>query len=102
MIPFMALMKEVSFISDTHIPKPEVFCKLFEGNQICIAFVEYKNNHQEQTISLLSIIISKASYKRRLFGYAILIHKKKHRKFSLIHSTENGHLYTKKMIWMVT
>ena len=35
-IPFMNIMKEVSFIFDIHLPKPEVFCKVFEDNQSCI------------------------------------------------------------------
>ena len=35
-IPFVELMKEVSFIFDIHLPNPEVFCKVFEDNQICI------------------------------------------------------------------
>ena len=35
-IPFMALIKEVSFISDIHPPNPEVFCKVFEDKQSCI------------------------------------------------------------------
>ena len=38
-IHFMALLKEVYFILDIHIPKPEVFCKVFEYNNISIAFV---------------------------------------------------------------
>ena len=32
-INFMALMKEVSFIFDIQIPKPEVFCRSFEENK---------------------------------------------------------------------
>ena len=39
-IPFVALMKEVSFIFETHLPKPEVFCKVFEDIQSCIAVAE--------------------------------------------------------------
>ena len=39
-IPSMALIKEVSFIFDVHIPKPEVFCKFFEDHQICISMAE--------------------------------------------------------------
>ena len=39
-ITFMDLMKEVSFIFDIHLPKPEVFCKLFEDNQSCIFVAE--------------------------------------------------------------
>ena len=47
-IPFMELMKETSFIVDIHIPKPEVFCKLFEYNQSCIDVVESKKSRQEK------------------------------------------------------
>ena len=50
-------MKEVSFIFDIHIQNPEVLCKLFKNNQVCIAVAESKNSHQEQNISPLSIII---------------------------------------------
>ena len=39
-IPIMILMKEVSFILDIHLPNPEVFCKVFEYNQISIAVAE--------------------------------------------------------------
>ena len=35
-ILFLALIKEVSFISDIHPPNPEVFCKVFEDKQSCI------------------------------------------------------------------
>ena len=36
-IPFMALMKETSCILNIHLPKPQVFCKVFEDKQSCIA-----------------------------------------------------------------
>ena len=39
----MALMKEVYFIFDIHLPNPELFCKVFEDNQSCIAVVESNN-----------------------------------------------------------
>ena len=39
-IHFTELMKEVYFIFDIHLPKPEVFCTVFEENQICIAVVD--------------------------------------------------------------
>ena len=84
-IPSMVLMKEVSFIFDRHLPNPEVFCKVFEDNKSCIAVAESKNSHQEQNISLLSITIYKDYYKRILFGYDILIHRNKQKKFSLSH-----------------
>ena len=42
LIPFMALMKEVFFILDIHLPKSEVICELFEDNQSCIAVAESK------------------------------------------------------------
>ena len=56
-IPFMVMMKEISFIFDTHIPKPEIFCKVFEDNQSCIAVAESKFFTEKKT-SLLIIIIS--------------------------------------------
>ena len=39
-ITFLALMKEVYFIFDIHLPKPEVFCKLFKDNQSYISIGE--------------------------------------------------------------
>ena len=36
----MALMREVYFIFDIHLPNPEVFCKVFEDNQSYIAVAE--------------------------------------------------------------
>ena len=36
----MELMKEVYFIFEIYLPKPEVFCKLFEDSQSCIAIAE--------------------------------------------------------------
>ena len=42
-INFMALMKEVSFILDIHVPKPEVFWKIFKDNQSCITVAKSKN-----------------------------------------------------------
>ena len=40
-IPFMAQMKELSFIFDIHIPNPEVVCKVFIDNQSFIAVTEF-------------------------------------------------------------
>ena len=45
--------------------------------------MESKSYYQEKHISLLSAITSEASYKRKLFGYAILIQEDKQRTFSL-------------------
>ena len=56
-IHFMALMKELSSIFDINLPKPEVFCKIFEDNQICIAVKESTRFLQEQNTPLLSITI---------------------------------------------
>ena len=39
-IHFMALMKELYFIFDIHLQKPEVFCKIVHDNQICISVAE--------------------------------------------------------------
>ena len=65
MIPFMEMMKEVTFIFYIHLPSPEVFWKLFEDNQSCISVAELKFFYQEQNTSILSIIISEALYKRK-------------------------------------
>ena len=35
-IPFMALMRELNVTFDIHLPKIEVFLKLFKDNQSCI------------------------------------------------------------------
>ena len=35
-LPFMALLKEFSFIFNIHLQNLEFFCKVFEDNQICI------------------------------------------------------------------
>ena len=40
LIPFIALMKEASFIFNIYLPNPEVFSKSFEDDQSCIAVVE--------------------------------------------------------------
>ena len=40
-IPFMVMIKEVSFIFDINLPKPWVFCKVFEDNQSCIDVAGY-------------------------------------------------------------
>ena len=47
------------------------------------------NSHQEQNISLFSIIYSKALYKRKWFIYDILIQDNKQRKFSPSHRTKH-------------
>ena len=41
-IPFVAFMKELSFIFDVHLPNPEFFFKVFEENQSCIVIAESK------------------------------------------------------------
>ena len=88
-IPFMALMKEVYFIFDIHLPKPEVIVKY--SNTIKVVFMSrgLTNYHQEQIISLLSIIISRDSYKRRLCRYDILVHDTKKWTFSPNHLTKH-------------
>ena len=39
-VNFMVMMKEVSFLLYIHLPKLEVYCKLFEDNQSCIYVAE--------------------------------------------------------------
>ena len=40
-IPFMSSMKELYFIFYLHLPKPEVFCKVFKDNQSYISVAEF-------------------------------------------------------------
>ena len=87
--PFVALMKEVSFIFDIHIPKPEVFCKVFEYNKSCIFIAEFFKNIRLKNILLLSIIISEDFCKRKLFGCVALIQENKQRIFLQSHSTKH-------------
>ena len=87
--PFMAFLKEVYFIFDIHLPKPEVFCKLFEDTQVYISVSDSNIFSPRTKISLLSILCYEVLYKRRLFGYAILIHENKKRKFLLSLSTKH-------------
>ena len=79
-IPFMALMNEDYFIFDIHISSPEAFCIVFKDNKSCIDVTE-SDKSPPRTIS--SIIIYEASYKRRLFVYAIFIQENKQRTLSL-------------------
>ena len=39
-LPFVELLKEVSFIYYIHLPTPEVFYMVFKENQICIAMAQ--------------------------------------------------------------
>ena len=48
-ICFLELTKEVTFIFDINLPNPEVFCKLFKENQICIAVAKSKNITKNKT-----------------------------------------------------
>ena len=41
-IPFMSLMKELSFIFYIHLPKSKVFCKVLEDNRSFISAAESK------------------------------------------------------------
>ena len=41
-IPFIAFIKEISFIFDIHLPKLEVFCRVFKYNQGCISVTDYQ------------------------------------------------------------
>ena len=85
----MEFMKKVSFIFYIHLPNPESLCKLFEDNKICTAVVESDKFLPRKNILLLSIVIPKDSYKRRLFGYFILVHENKQRTYSLSRSTKH-------------
>ena len=87
-IPFMALMKEVYYIFDMHLPNPEVFLKYSKTIKVVFLSWSLNSSHQEEKILLLCIIIYKASYKNIYFGYIILINPNKQKIFSLSHSLE--------------
>ena len=62
-IPFMTLMKEVYFIFNVHIPKPEVCCIfVYYSKTIKVVFLlqSLTHYHQEQNLWVLSIIVYKA------------------------------------------
>ena len=81
----MELTKEVYFTFDIYLPNPEVFLNYSKTIKFLLLLQSLPNSHQEQKISLLSIIIYEGLYQRRLFIYVILIHKNKQRKFNLSH-----------------
>ena len=51
-MPFMVLMKIILFIFDIHLPKSELFCKVFNDNQRFIAIMKPKHFHQELNIGI--------------------------------------------------
>ena len=61
-----------------------------KDNKMYITVTECNKLSPRTNISLLIIIIYGVSYKRRLFGYAILIHENRQRKFSLDHLTKHS------------
>ena len=67
------LMKQEKFIFDMHIPKPVVFCKLFEDNQGCISFEEFRKLSQKKTcfyqVSSFTEIFTKGGYLETLYSY---------------------------------
>ena len=84
----MLLMKEVSFIFDVRIPNIEVICKVFEDKQICIAVAESLKIIEKNTL-ILSITLSEALYRIKLFIYVTLIQENKQRTFLLNHLTNH-------------
>ena len=76
-IPFIEMMKEVSYIFYISLPKPEYFVKSLKTIKVSLTSRSLTSSYEEQNILLLSIIIYETSYKRKLFGYAILIQRNK-------------------------
>ena len=85
----MELTKEVYFTFDIYLPNPEVFLNYSKTIKFLLLLQSLPNSHQEQKISLLSIIIYEASHKIILFRYVILIHENKQQKLSIIHLAKN-------------
>ena len=72
-----------------HLPKPEVFCKVFKDNQSDNAIAKSIKCLRRKNTSLLRINIYEASYKKKVFGYVSLIQDNKHRKFLPSQSMKN-------------
>ena len=88
-IPFMTLMKEIYFIFNILLLDPELFCKVFQYNQICVYVVELNIFHKEQNTDLLIITIYKDFYREKLFRYVTSIQDNERRTYSL--SQPNNH-----------
>ena len=56
-IPFMELMKGVSFIFDINLPKLEVFAKYSKTIKVVLPSQSLTNYQKEQNILLLGVII---------------------------------------------
>ena len=101
-IPFMELMRKVSIIFDINIPKPEVFCKVFEENQSCISSAESKKS-SSRTKHICINYHNLSSFVKKYYPYMLYWYTR----------TNSGHfhqatwrsiirLYTNKIILMVT
>ena len=52
-LPFIVLLKEVFFVFNIHLPKIDVFCKVFKDNKRCIALVQSsKLSYQKHYIAI--------------------------------------------------
>ena len=86
----MELMKEVSFIFNIHIPKPEVFFEVFEENCNCFTTAEStKFSPRTEHIAIKYHHFQSFVQNKIIHIYDLLIHKNKQRRFSLSHLTEN-------------
>ena len=39
-LPFMSLLKEINKFFELYLPKPKIFCKIYEDNNACIALAQ--------------------------------------------------------------
>jgi len=51
-IPFMLFLTELSVIFDLHLPKPKLFCRVFEDNESCISLAKGRFYPRTKHISL--------------------------------------------------
>ena len=83
-------MKEVSFIFNIHIPKPEVFCKVFEENRNFFTAAESnKFSPRTEHIAIKYHHFQSFVQNKIIHIYDVLIHENKQSRFSLSHLTEN-------------
>ena len=71
------------------IQRHKCFVIVFKTIKFVLLSRSLTNSHHEQNTSLLIIIIYKASYKKILFRFAILIQENKHQIFPLSHLMKN-------------
>ena len=81
-------MKEIYFIFDVHLPKPEVFCKVFEDNKICIAVTESNKLSPRKNHISINYHHFRSFIQNNIIRVCYIDTQEKQRTFSLSHSTK--------------